>query len=213
MFGIFYGTVLGMNDVTHLGWFDIALISNIPGIVYLAPTCMEEYFAMLDWAMNQNDHPVAIRVPGTKVISTGRKYPADYSDLNSYMVEHRGDRVAIIAAGSFFPIGQDVAGQLKEAGIDATLINPRYLSGIDRQLLLELTKDHDVVVTIEDGVLDGGFGEKIARFYGDSDMKVKCYGMAKRFVDRYNYDEILKANRLTAPQIVEDIMKLTEVEK
>lgn len=213
VFGIFYGTVLGMNDVTHLGWFDIALISNIPGIVYLAPTCMEEYFAMLDWAMNQNDHPVAIRVPGTKVISTGRKYPADYSDLNSYMVEHRGDRVAIIAAGSFFPIGQDVAGQLKEAGIDATLINPRYLSGIDRQLLLELTKDHDVVVTIEDGVLDGGFGEKIARFYGDSDMKVKCYGVAKRFVDRYNYDEILKANRLTAPQIVEDIMKLTEVEK
>lgn len=208
VFGIFYGTVLGMNDVTHLGWFDIALVSNIPGMVYLAPTCSEEFFAMLDWAMNQNEHPVAIRVPGTKVVSTGRKYPSDYSDLNAYMVAHRGEKVAVIAAGNFFSIGEEVIENLKEQGVDATLINPRFLSGIDEQLLLELTKDHEAVVTIEDGVLDGGFGEKIARFYGDKPMKVKCYGVAKRFADRYDYDTLLKANRLTAPQIVDDIMKM-----
>lgn len=208
VFGIFYGTVLGMNDVTHLGWFDIALISNIPGVVYLAPTCSEEYFAMLDWAMNQNKYPVALRVPGTKVVESGRTFPTDYSDLNSYMVAHRGEKVAVIAAGAFFSIGEQTVALLKEKGVDATLINPRFLSGIDDQLLLELTKDHDLVVTIEDGVLDGGFGEKIARFYGDKDMKVKCYGMAKKFLDRYNYNDVLTANRLTAPQIVEDVMRL-----
>lgn len=208
VFGIFYGTVLGMNDVTHLGWFDIALISNIPGVVYLAPTCSEEYFAMLDWAMNQNKYPVALRVPGTKVVESGRTFPTDYSDLNSYMVAHRGEKVAVIAAGAFFSIGEQTVALLKEKGVDATLINPRFLSGIDDQLLLELTKDHDLVVTIEDGVLDGGFGEKIARFYGDKDMKVKCYGMAKKFLDRYNYNDVLTANRLTAPQIAEDVMRL-----
>lgn len=208
VFGIFYGTVLGMNDVTHLGWFDIALISNIPGVVYLAPTCSEEYFAMLDWAMNQNKYPVALRVPGTKVVESGRTFPTDYSDLNSYMVAHRGEKVAVIAAGAFFSIGEQTVALLKEKGVDATLINPRFLSGIDDQLLLELTKDHDLVVTIEDGVLDGGFGEKIARFYGDKDMKVKCYGMAKKFLDRFNYNDVLTANRLTAPQIVEDVMRL-----
>ena len=205
--GIFYGTILGMNDVTHLGWFDIALVSNIPGIVYLAPTCMEEYMAMLGWAMNQNRYPVALRVPGTKVVETGRAFPDDYSDLNSFMVGRRGSKVALIAAGAFYQLGEKVADMLKEKGIDATLINPRFLSGLDEQLLLELTNDHSLVVTLEDGVLDGGFGEKVARFYGEMDMKVSCYGMKKEFVDGYDYNEILEANRLTPEQIATDILK------
>ncbi len=206
--GLFYATICGMNDVTHLGWFDIALISNIPGIVYLAPTCMEEYFAMLGWAMRQQEHPVAIRVPGTAVVQTGRSFPTDDSDIDSYAVAHRGDKVAVIGAGAFFSLGEQVVAGLKEQGVDATLINPRFLSGLDRQLLLELTKDHSVVVTLEDGVLDGGFGEKVARFYGSMPMNVLCYGVRKEFVDGYKYDEILKANRLTSPQIVEDVMRL-----
>lgn len=205
--GIFYGTIGGMNDVTHLGWFDIALISNIPGIVYLAPTCMEEYMAMLDWAMKQDRHPVAIRVPGTRVISTGKKFPADYSDIDSFAITRRGTRVAIIGAGAFFGLGENVADMLKEKGIDATLINPRFLSGLDRQLLLELTEDHDVTVTLEDGVLDGGFGEKVARFYGDMPMRVLCYGIKKKFLDRYNYSDTMKANRLTPEQITHDILR------
>lgn len=203
---IFYGTICGMTDVTHLGWFDIALLSNIPGIVYLAPTCLEEYMAMLDWAMNQQSYPVVVRIPGGAVLETGRKFPADYSDLNSYMVTRRGSKVSIIAAGAFYQLGEKVADALREHGIDCTLINPRYLSGIDRQLLLELTQDHQLTVTLEDGVLDGGFGEKIARFYGDSDMKVLCYGVKKEFKDGFKYDEILTANRLTVPQITDDVL-------
>lgn len=206
--GIFYGTVCGMNDVTHLGWFDIALISNIPGIVYLAPTCLEEYMAMLDWAMKQNRYPVAVRVPGVRVVSTGREYPADYSEINTYDVAVRGENVAVIGAGVLFSLGEQVVETLRNKGINATLINPRFLSGLDEELLRDIANDHRLVVTLEDGVLDGGFGEKIAGFYGASDMLVKCYGVEKRFVDRYDYSEILKANRLTPDQIVEDILSL-----
>lgn len=205
--GIFYGTVLGMNDVTHLGWFDIALISNIPGVVYLAPTCKEEYLAMLTWAMKQNGYPVALRVPGTKVVESGRTYPSDYSDLNKYSVEHKGDSVAIIAAGAFFSRGEQLRKLLADKGIDATLINPRFLSGLDVELLDSLRRDHQLVVTLEDGVLDGGFGEKVARFYStDKDMMVKCYGLQKEFADRYSYQQILEQNHLMPEQMTDEIL-------
>lgn len=205
--GIFYGTVLGMNDVTHLGWFDIALISNIPGVVYLAPTCKEEYLAMLTWAMKQNGYPVALRVPGTKVVESGRTYPSDYSDINKYSVEHKGDSVAIIAAGAFFSRGEQLRKLLADKGVDATLINPRFLSGLDVELLDSLRHDHQLVVTLEDGVLDGGFGEKIARFYGtDKDMMVKCYGLKKEFADRYSYQQILEQNHLMPEQMIDEIL-------
>lgn len=205
--GIFYGTVLGMNDVTHLGWFDIALISNIPGVVYLAPTCKEEYLSMLTWAMTQNGYPVALRVPGTKVVESGRTYPSDYSDINKYSVEHKGDSVAIIAAGAFFSRGEQLRKLLADKGVDATLINPRFLSGLDVELLDSLRRDHQLVVTLEDGVLDGGFGEKIARFYGtDKDMMVKCYGLKKEFADRYSYQQILEQNHLMPEQMMDEIL-------
>lgn len=205
--GIFYGTVLGMNDVTHLGWFDIALISNIPGVVYLAPTCKEEYLAMLTWAMKQNSYPVALRVPGTKVVESGRTYPSDYSDINKYSVEHKGDSVAIIAAGAFFSRGEQLRKLLADKGVDATLINPRFLSGLDVELLDSLRRDHQLVVTLEDGVLDGGFGEKVARFYGtDKDMMVKCYGLKKEFADRYSYQQILEQNHLMPEQMTDEIL-------
>lgn len=207
--GIFYGTVLGMNDVTHLGWFDIALISNIPNVVYLAPTCKEEYLAMLDWAMKQNEHPVALRVPGARVVETGKKFPEDYSQLNKYVVEQKGSDVAIIAAGSFYQRGEDVAKLLAQGGVRATLINPRYLSGVDAELLDDLKKDHRLVVTLEDGILDGGFGEKIARYYGtDNEMMVKCYGLKKEFADRYDYQNMLTENRLMPEQIADDVKAL-----
>lgn len=205
--GIFYGTVLGMNDVTHLGWFDIALISNIPGVVYLAPTCKEEYLAMLAWAMKQNGYPVALRVPGTKVVESGRTYPSDYSDINKYSVEHKGDSVAIIAAGAFFSRGEQLRKLLADKGVDATLINPRFLSGLDVELLDSLRRDHQLVITLEDGVLDGGFGEKVARFYGtDKDMMVKCYGLKKEFADRYSYQQILEQNHLMPEQMTDEIL-------
>lgn len=205
---IFYGTVLGLNDVTHLGWFDIALVSNIPGWVFLAPTTKEEYIAMQRWAMRQTDYPVAIRIPGGAVRHSDGPVETDYSDLNKFKTVRTGDTVAIIGAGTFFPLALQVADSLKSRGIDASVINPRYLSGIDVDMLEDLKGTHKLVITIEDGVLDGGFGEKIARFYGDSDMKVKCYGLKKVFEDRYNYKQILQSNHLTSDQIVEETIRI-----
>lgn len=205
--GIFYGSLYGMNDTTHLGWFDIALISNIPGWVFLAPTCKEEYIAMLDWAMNQTRHPVAIRTP-MKVIETGRQFATDYSDLNKYEVTRKGRDVAIIAAGSMYPLGEEVVASLVEKGLEPTLVNPRYLSGVDADLLKGFEADHRLVITIEDGVLDGGFGEKIARFYGTSSVGVKCYGLKKEFADKYDYKKLAMDCRLTAPQITEDVLSI-----
>jgi 1-deoxy-D-xylulose-5-phosphate synthase len=203
---VFMGTIAGMNDVTHLGFFDIPLISNIPNMVYLAPTCKEEYFAMLGWAIRQREYPVAVWVPGATVVESGRNFDTDYSELNRYWLTRRGDTVAVVALGSFYALGEAVTDKLRaDAGIDATLINPRYITGVDEQMLDALKADHRIVVTLEDGVLDGGFGEKIARYYGDSDMRVLNYGVRKEFADRYAVGELLEKNRLTDAQIVEDI--------
>lgn len=207
--GIFYGSVLGMNDVTHLGWFDIALISNIPNIVFLAPTCRQEYLAMLDWGMRQNEHPVVIKLPGGAVIDCDRKFETDYDVLNRYETVRKGSKVALIGAGTFFKTAMDAADLLKDAGIEATVINPRYLSDLDCDTLESLKKDHTLVVTIEDGILDGGWGEKIARYYGpDPEMMVKCYGLEKKFVDRYDRKTMLEDNHLTAAQISQNVKEL-----
>ena len=207
--GIFYGSVLGMNDVTHLGWFDIALITNIPNIVFLAPTCRQEYLAMLDWGMRQNEHPVVIKLPGGAVTDCDRTFETDYDALNRYETVRKGSKVALIGAGTFFKTAMDAADLLKDAGIEATVINPRYLSGLDCDTLESLKKDHNLVVTIEDGILDGGWGEKIARYYGtDTEMMVKCYGLEKKFLDRYDRKRILLDNHLSAAQISQDIKEL-----
>ena len=199
----------GMNDVTHLGIYDIPMISNIPNIVYLAPTSKEEYFAMLDWSIEQTEHPVAIRIPANGVIADERKVDTDYSNINKFKVEEKGEKVAILALGDFYQLGEEVSKELKEKlNVNATLINPRYITGLDKELLEELKANHDIVITLEDGILQGGFGEKIASFYGDSDIKVKNYGIEKAFYDRYDVNELLKANRITKEQITEDIEKM-----
>ena len=203
---VFAASVFGMNDVTHLGIYDIPMMSNIPNLVYLAPVTREEYLAMLDFAMNQTEYPVAIRVPGGALISDGKTVTKDYSKLNQYEVTKKGSKVAIIALGGFYSLGQQAAEKIKEeSGVDATLINPVYITGQDEALLEDLKKDHDVVITLEDGCLDGGFGEKIARFYGTSDMKVLNFGLKKEFLDRYDVAEVLKENHLTPEQIAKDV--------
>lgn len=205
----FLGTVYGMNDVTHLGLYDMAMLANIPNLVYLAPTTKEEYLAMLDWSIEQTDYPVAIRVPGGEVISDGKKVTKDFSKLNKYEVTKKGSKVAIIGLGTFYSLGENVAEKVAErTGVNPTVINPYYITGTDNELLSDLKKDHDLVITIEDGILDGGFGEKISRFYGDSDMKVLNFGLKKEFLDRYVVDDVLKANHLTADQIVDDIINI-----
>lgn len=205
----FAASVWGMNDVTHLGIFDIPMMSNIPNLVYLAPTTYEEYISMLDWSLEQREHPVAIRVPGGVVHYNKPK--KDYGDLNKYEVYQQGSDVAIIALGTFFGIGMQAAEVIeKRTGVKPTLINPIYITGIDEELLESLKATHKAVITLEDGILDGGFGEKIARFYGNSDMKVANLGLKKEFLDRYNPDDVLRENGLTPELIAEKAEQLTK---
>ena len=199
-------SIFGMNDFTHICFFDIAMLSHIPNLVYLAPTTYEELVAMQTWAIRQDKHSVAIRVPEGEVYHSEEPVDTDYSALNTFRVGHRGSRVALIAAGNFYQKGDRVRQLLAEQGIDATLINPRYLTGVDTALLDELKKDHAVVATLEDGTLDGGFGERIARHYGPSAMRVLNFGVKKQLYDRYDVDELLRENHLTDEQIAEDVL-------
>lgn len=202
------GSIWAGNDVTHLGWFDMALFSNIPNLVFLCPTNCEEYFTMLDWSIDQNEHPVVIRIPRGKVIHTKDEVEKDYSNLNKFLVTQSGESVAVVAMGDFYLIGEDVAKAIKEnLGINPTLINPRYASGLDLELLNELKTDHSIVVTIEDSILDGGFGQKIASFYGNSKMKVLNYGLKKEFLDGYNSTDLLIEYGLTPMSITEELRK------
>ncbi len=205
---IYWGGISGA-DMTHLCTFDIPLISNIPNIVYLAPTNKEEYLAMLEWSYNQTEHPVFIRVPATPLVSTGIKDTTDYSILNKFKVINKGEKVAIIAAGNFFTLGQQVKEEIEnKLNINATLINPCYLTGVDEELLEGLKKNHNLVITLEDGEIDGGFGEKITRFYGDSNMKVLNYGSKKEFTDRVSLGELYNRYHLKKELIAEDIQKI-----
>ncbi len=200
---VFCASLYGMNDITHIGFYDIPMLSNIPNLVYLAPTCWEEYKAMMAWGILQTAHPMAIRVPGGAVTHSDEQFDEDYSELNRFKMTHKGSKVAIVALGAFYGLGKQVAALLKEQkGIDATLINPRYITGLDEEMLESLKADHEKVITLEDGALEGGFGEKIARFYGDSDMRTLCFGIKKGLYDRYDYQQLAKDNELTPEQIV-----------
>ena len=200
------GGVRSMNDITHICLFDIPMLCSIPGLVYLAPTTCEEYFAMLRWAIKQEKTPVALRVPTGEVVHTTEQVDAEYACEPQYKVMRRGSKVAVVAAGSFYQKGESVVGLLAEKGIDATLINPRYLNDVDAATLDALKPDHQLVVTLEDGCKDGGFGERIAAYYGTSDMKVLVCGVKKGLYDRFDVEQLLSDNRLLDAQIVEDAL-------
>ncbi len=202
------GGVNSMNDITHICLFDIPMLCSIPGLIYLAPTTCEEYFAMLRWSILQDKMPIAIRVPSNGVIHTTKAVDTEYSYESKYKVMHQGSKVAIIAAGSFYQKGENVASLLADKGIDATLINPRYLNEVDAKTLESLKANHQLVVTLEDGCKDGGFGERIASYYGTSDMKVLVGGVKKGLYDRYDVEKLLADNRLLDEQIVEDVLSI-----
>lgn len=202
-------SVYAANDMTHIGIFDIPMLSNIPNLVYLAPTNKQEYLAMLDWGINQNEHPVAIRAPRNGVFYTEDSVDIDYSNLNKYKTVKSGNRIAVLALGDFFQMGEELVRLIGlELNIDATLINPRYITGLDEALLIELKKNHDVIIALEDGVLDGGWAQKIASFYGICNTKVLTYGLKKDFLDRYNVAEVLEFNHLRPDMILDDIKTL-----
>ena len=201
------------GDVIHLGIFDIPLISNIPNIVYLAPTNREEYVAMIEWGIEQKNYPVAIRVPNGNVVSTGVKVESNFENLNTYEKNIEGTERAMIGLGSFYDLGRKVQEKLQsETGIKATLINPRFITGIDKQMLTELLDNHKLVITLEDGILDGGFGEKISRFYGDKNMKVLNFSATKEFTDRVPLEELYERYHLTEDLIVNDIKSAIDQE-
>ena len=204
----FWASIYAMSDVTHLGIYDIPLVSNIPNMVYMAPVTKEEYISMLDWSTKQKEHPVAIRVP-VQVISDGKEVKKDWGALNKYEVTQKGEKAAVIALGNFYGLGFQAAKAIEaKTGVKPTIINPYYITGVDEELLESLKASHKVVITLEDGILDGGFGEKISRFYGASDMKVLNYGLKKEFLDRFNVEEVLKKNRLTPELIAQDAAAL-----
>lgn len=206
---LIYWGAISSADATHLGVFDIPMISNIPNIVYLAPTCKEEYLKMLDWSVEQTKYPVAIRVPFGDIISSGAEDTTDYSILNKFKVEEQGEKVAIIGVGNFLQLAKEVKQELKlKSGIDATVINPRFLTGVDKELLDNLKQNHEIVITLEDGVLEGGFGEKVARYYGSCDMKVLNFGASKEFTDRIPLEKLYEKYHLTKELIVKDIQNV-----
>ena len=200
------GGVNSMNDITHICLFDIPMLCSIPGLIYLAPTTCEEYFAMLRWSILQDKKPIAIRVPSNGVVHTSEAVDAEYGYEAKYKVMHQGEKVAVIAAGSFYQKGENVVRLLAQKGIDATLINPRYLNEVDAETLDSLKANHQLVVTLEDGSKDGGFGERIASYYGTSEMKVMVGGIRKGLYDRYDVQQLLSDNRLLDEQIVEDVL-------
>lgn len=200
------GGTASMNDITHICLFDIPMLCSIPNLIYLAPTTCEEYFAMLRWAIDQDRKPIAIRVPSNGVNHTAEPVDTEYSYTPQYKVARQGSQVAIIAAGSFYQKGENVADILAAKGINATLINPRYLNAVDAETLDSLKAEHRLIVTLEDGCKDGGFGERIASYYGTSDMKVLVSGVKKDLYDRYNLRQLLADNRLLDEQIVDDIL-------
>lgn len=203
-----WGGTASMNDITHICLFDIPMLCSIPGLIYLAPTTCEEYFAMLRWAILQDKKPIAIRIPSNGVHHTTETIDREYAYEAKYKVIQKGEKVAIIAAGSFYQKGENVVRLLAEKGIKATLVNPRYLNEVDRETLDSLKGSHELVVTLEDGSKDGGFGERIAAYYGTSEMKVLVGGIKKDLYDRFDLQQLLSDNHLLDEQIVEDVIDI-----
>ena len=202
-----YTSFAGLTDVTHLGIFGISAFSNIPNLQILAPSSKSEYLNMLDWALDQNEHPVMILIPGNAV--TDREADRDYSNIGRFKVEQQGEKVAILALGDFYQMGESLAAAVKEKlGFEPTLINPRFASTIDTELLEQLKEKHSLIVTLEDGILDGGFGQKIDAYYSTSDVKVKNYGLEKKFYDRYDPAKLLEDLGMTNEAMVDDIREL-----
>ena len=207
---VYNASVNGMNDESHLGIFDIPFLSHIPNLVYLAPTNQEEYLAMLDWSLEQTIHPVAIRVPVGPLRSTGKADTTDYNQLYQNEVVQAGSKVAVMGVGNFFGLAEEVIAALAKENIQATLINPKFISGVDEKLLTELTNNHQVVVTLEDGITDGGYGQTVASFLGNTDVKVQNYGLDKAFHDRYVASELLAENGITVENIVKNILAVVK---
>ena len=202
---IIEGGAITNADVTHLGNFDIPMLSNIPNLVYLAPTNKQELEYMIDWAIAQTAFPVAIRTPENEIHEG--EIVAPITECNKSLVTHEGEKVAIFGLGGFYQLAEKVAAELKtQHNIDATIVNPRFISGIDTTLIDQLQVNHDLIITLEDGQVEGGFGSKVAAYCGTKAVKVINYGATKDFTDRVSLTELYDRYRLNPEQIIEDII-------
>lgn len=202
-----YTSFAGLTDVTHLGIFGLAIFTNIPNLIVLAPSSKQEFLEMLNWSTDQREHPVMILVPGNEV--TDREPKVKVSEIDKFEMTQKGEKVAILALGDFYQFGEKLAKSVSDKlGFAPTLICPRFASGLDTKMLEELKANHSVVITLEDGILDGGFGQKVASFFGTSKMLVKNYGLNKKFYDRYNPNELLDELGITEDKIVKDLSYL-----
>lgn len=204
---VYGASIHGMNDESHLGIFDIPFLAHIPNLIYLAPTSKEEYLAMLDWSLEQTNAPVAIRVPVGPVNETAVAASTDYSDQKNEVTQ-AGTQVAIVGVGTFYALAEEIAEQLKmQHGITPTVINPKFISGVDKELLDAVARAHKLVVTLEDGIREGGYGQMIASYLGDREIAVKNYGLEKKFYDNYRAADVLSELGITAEAITKDVIE------
>lgn len=180
---------------THLGIFDQVMVGNLPNWNYLAPTTLNEEKAMLDWAIKQRKHPVAIKMP-TKPVPEGEKIEnPDYSIIHYQITPGKND-VAVIALGDFYERGKKVANEL-----GATLVNPLSANILDKQALDELAANNKLIITLEDNSLDGGFGQKVASYLG-AKTKVLNFGQIREYSDQTPLETLYEDNQLNVNQIV-----------
>lgn len=208
---VFGASIFGTTSETHLSFFDISMLGGLPNMRYLAPACMEEYLSMLSWSLDHREHPAAIRVPGIGLVSRPDLAPAEDTDYSAvrYNVVRQGRDVAVLALGDFFELGERVANRLAaEYGIEATLVNPRFATELDREFLDSLAAEHRVVVTLEDGILDGGWGERVACYLACTPLRTRTFGIAKGFPDRYDPNKLLAQNGMTVENMAAEAARL-----
>lgn len=208
---VFGASIFGTTSETHLSFFDISMLGGLPNMRYLAPACMEEYLSMLSWSLDHREHPAAIRVPGIGLVSRPDLAPAEDTDYSvaRYNAVRQGRDVAVLALGDFFELGERMANRLAaEYGIEATLVNPRFATELDREFLDSLAVEHRVVVTLEDGILDGGWGERVACYLACTPLRARTFGIAKGFPDRYDPNELLAQNGMTVENMAAEAVRL-----
>ena len=191
------GGISGTSKI-HLGVFDQVMISNLPNWIYLAPTTLAEEKDMMEWAIKQRKHPVAIKMP-TKKVPVGEEVKRNYSEIK-YDIKP-GKDIAVLALGDMY----DMLGKEVTEKLGASLVNPISANILDKEALDKLADENKIIITLEDNLLDGGFGEKVASYLGNKDVKVLNYGQKRVYTDQIPLNDILKDNRMTVDQIVEDV--------
>ena len=232
---LIFGAGISGADNTHSGTFDMTMFANVPDVTCLAPASGEQMLDMLAWATGPSDHGVvAIRMPGEQILSLERAADMAFDPLqraeehdpavniagecpfSRYQIVQPGKDVAILGLGNTMSLAAEVTSALAEddethAAITATLVDALQYSTMDAELLTMLADGHRLVVTLEDGQLEGGWGEKVTAFYANSNnakashVRVLNFGASKEFTDRVPLDELNERYGLTAATIVSRI--------